>query len=249
MAARLSPAHGQSRGEIRLLRSPVWGALSSLSLRRRPVLCETAASSPPSPASAAASQTAAAQQPVAQAQEDDNPFEDGPLRYAPYIARAKMILLRSKMILANSARYVAYSSDVGESLRPVMSPMLVNLTYGIAGAYILGDTAYSGYKKHCDGHSSEVVAATCVHTAVFQIVASLALPAAIIHTAVHQTQHLLEKPRFAKNVTLVKYGPSGIGLAIIPFLPFMDPPLEYVIDAAFDRAWPAWRVGEKEHHH
>lgn len=228
------------------LPAAAFGALGSRSNLLR---CEDAAAPPtPAPPPAAAAAPLPAATPNASSQPED-PFKEGSLRYAPYIARVKLLLIKAKLAVAKGSRYVAYSSDVGESLRPVMSPMLVNVTYGIAGVYILGDTAYSGYRKHQAGHSSEVVAATCLHTAVFQTFASLALPAAIIHTAVHQTQHLLEKPRFAQNATLVKYGPCGVGLAIIPFLPFMDPPLEYVIDAVFDKAWPAWSVGEEPHGH
>lgn len=218
-------------------------------------MCEAAPASAPSAAPALAPASTPAPESVVppgsgpNAEVNEDIFKEGPLRYVPYIARAKMILLRAKMAVAQGARYVAYSSDVGESLRPVLSPAMVNLTYGIAGAYILGDTVYSGYRKHNAGHPSDVVYATVAHTAVFQIVASLALPAAIIHTAVHQTQHFVEKPRFAENLRLVKYGPSAVGLLIIPFLPFTDPPLEYVIDAAFDKLCPAWRVGEPAHHH
>lgn len=54
-------------------------------------------------------------------------LEETPFRYLPYLARAKRLLLSSQ-------RYIAYSSDVGESLRPVLKPWQVNLSYGIAGA-------------------------------------------------------------------------------------------------------------------
>lgn len=178
----------------------------------------------------------------------ESPFNEGPLRYAPYIARMKMLLIKTKLMVIKGSRYVAYSSDVGESLRPVMKPWMVNATYGIAGVYIVGDTVYSGYGKHQAGHSQEVVVATCAHTAVFQGLASLVLPAVIIHTVVHQTQHALEKPSFAKMPRVVKWGPSVVGLVLIPFLPLIDPPVEYVCDALFDKAWPAWRVGHVHHH-
>mmetsp|Transcript_14746 Transcript_14746/g.42226 ORF Transcript_14746/g.42226 Transcript_14746/m.42226 type:complete len:261 (-) Transcript_14746:8-790(-) len=181
--------------------------------------------------------------------EEENVLQSGPARYIPYIARTKMLLLRAKQAVVSGSRYVAYSSDVGESLRPVLKPWMVNLTYGIAGAYIVGDTALSGYLKYSAGHSSEVVAATVAHTATFQVGASLALPALIIHTAVHQAQNVLRRPTFSAMPRLAQYGPSGLGLAIIPLLPLLDPPVEAAIDAVFDRAWPAWRVGHHEHGH
>ena len=44
-------------------------------------------------------------------------------------------------------------------------------------AYVLADTALAGYRRQQQGASREQVAAACVHTATFQTVASLALPA------------------------------------------------------------------------
>eukprot|EP00434_Breviolum_minutum_P041125 symbB.v1.2.036580.t1/scaffold5197.1/size29901/3 len=161
-------------------------------------------------------------------------LEETAFRYLPYVARAKQMLL-------SSHRYVAYSSDVGESLRPVIKPWQVNLSYGIAGAYVLADTSLAGYRRYQQEGSREEVAAACAHTAVFQTVASLALPAVIIHTCVHQSQHLFDTPRFASMPRVGRYGPSAVGLAIIPFMPLLDPPCEHVIDALFDRVWPAWR--------
>eukprot|EP00438_Fugacium_kawagutii_P016502 Skav228925 [mRNA] locus=scaffold3800:119059:122378:+ [translate_table: standard] len=90
--------------------------------------------------------------------------------YIPYLARAKRLWL-------STHRYIAYSSDVGESLRPVIKPWKVNLSYGIAGAYVLADTGLAGYRKQQQNCPREEVAAACAHTLVFQTVASLALPA------------------------------------------------------------------------
>lgn len=44
------------------------------------------------------------------------------------------------------SRYLAYSSDVGESFRPIIPPHLVTATYVISWTYVLGDVAYEGYK-------------------------------------------------------------------------------------------------------
>ena len=45
-------------------------------------------------------------------------------------------------------RYVAYTSDIGESFRPVAHPGLVRTAYGISWLYIGGDVAYEGYKAY-----------------------------------------------------------------------------------------------------
>lgn len=201
-------------------------------LAPNPVFCQAPAAAPP-----------------AKGEGDD--MREGPLRYMAYAARMKLLILKAEIKIAviQGARYVAYSSDVGESLRPVVKPWMVNATYGIAGAYIIGDVAFAGYKTHSAGHSSEVVAATVAYTATFQSIASLALPAVIIHTVVHQAQHALDKPTFASMPRLVRFGPSAIGLALIPGMPLIDPPCERAIEFVFDKVWPAWREGHVPHEH
>ena len=47
---------------------------------------------------------------------------------------------------------------------------------------------------------------------------------------------------------VVKWGPSAIGLGLIPLMPLLDPPAEHVLETAFDAVWPVWRVGEPRHH-
>ncbi|CAK7271633.1 hypothetical protein SEPCBS119000_004705 [Sporothrix epigloea] len=63
------------------------------------------------------------------------------VRYAAYAARLRTILL-------SAHRYVAYTSDIGESFRPVAHPYLVRFAYGISWAYIVGDVGYEGYKAY-----------------------------------------------------------------------------------------------------
>lgn len=64
------------------------------------------------------------------------------LRYAAYATRIRTALLSAQ-------RYVAYTSDIGESFRPVANPTVVRAAYGISWAYILGDVAHEGYKAYC----------------------------------------------------------------------------------------------------
>ncbi|TPX14125.1 uncharacterized protein E0L32_000519 [Thyridium curvatum] len=69
------------------------------------------------------------------------PSTDSNVRYAAYASRLRTILL-------SAHRYVAYTSDIGESFRPVAHPYLVRGAYGISWAYILGDVSYEGYKAY-----------------------------------------------------------------------------------------------------
>ncbi|KAH7353220.1 mitochondrial 18 KDa protein-domain-containing protein [Plectosphaerella cucumerina] len=63
------------------------------------------------------------------------------VRYAAYATRIRTILL-------SAHRYVAYTSDIGESFRPVAHPNIVRTAYGISWLYILGDVSYEGYKAY-----------------------------------------------------------------------------------------------------
>ncbi|KAL4803968.1 mitochondrial 18 KDa protein-domain-containing protein [Aspergillus unguis] len=64
-----------------------------------------------------------------------------PYRYAAYATRLRTLLL-------SAHRYVAYTSDIGESFRPVAHPILVRSAYGISWAYLLGDVGHEGYKAY-----------------------------------------------------------------------------------------------------
>jgi mitochondrial fission process protein 1 len=66
---------------------------------------------------------------------------DTSVRYAAYAARARTILLAAH-------RYVAYTSDIGESFRPVAHPWFVRGAYTVSWLYIGGDVAYEGYKTY-----------------------------------------------------------------------------------------------------
>ena len=66
---------------------------------------------------------------------------DSNIRYAAYASRARTILISAQ-------RYVAYTSDIGESFRPVAHPWLVRGAYGISWAYLVGDVSHEGYKAY-----------------------------------------------------------------------------------------------------
>lgn len=51
--------------------------------------------------------------------------------------------------MLSAHRYVAYTSDIGESFRPIAHPYLVKGAYGISWLYLSGDVAHEGYKAYC----------------------------------------------------------------------------------------------------
>ena len=86
------------------------------------------------------------------------------VRYAAYANRLRTIML-------SAHRYVAYTSDIGESFRPIAHPILVRSAYTISWAYILGDVSHEGWKaykrnqrliapqgdEHLDGRQKETI--------------------------------------------------------------------------------------------
>ena len=66
---------------------------------------------------------------------------DSNVRYAAYASRLRTILLSAQ-------RYVAYTSDIGESFRPVAHPNAIRAAYGISWLYLGGDVCYEGYKAY-----------------------------------------------------------------------------------------------------
>ncbi|KAM7192963.1 mitochondrial fission process protein 1 [Naviculisporaceae sp. PSN 640] len=203
------------------------------------------------------------------------PSTESNVRYAGYAARARTILL-------SAHRYVAYTSDIGESFRPVAHPWLVRGAYGVSWAYILGDVSYEGYKSYWQnqrvlnphvelspraqkvlgidktdatlnsGSSKPMLAEETVVTkgtvppledyrtvmlqrGIFQSIASMGLPAFTIHSVVRYSGRAMKD---VKNKTIRTWGPIGLGLAVVPFLPTLfDKPVENAVEWTFHKAF------------
>lgn len=149
---------------------------------------------------------------------------------------------------ARAFRYLAFTSDVGEAVRPVAAKAVVTATYGVAAAYCIADVAWETHKVSKSGKNEKGHPCTpiqmFVERSTFQLVASLAGPALIIHTAVDMAKHAARKMnRFQK------WGPSIFGLAIIPLLPmYLDEPAEHAIEYMFARYGP-WAAPDKKKSH
>ncbi|KAF2877272.1 mitochondrial 18 KDa protein-domain-containing protein [Massariosphaeria phaeospora] len=214
---------------------------------------------------------------------------DTSIRYAAYASRIRTIML-------SAHRYVAYTSDIGESFRPIAHPWLVRSAYGISWLYLTGDVANEGYKAyvrnqktlHPELYTEDAVATTSSQStgvaatlknltakaagaagldtvsgsavpavqmlpghvpaiedyravmaqrAVFQGVASMGLPAFMIHSIVRYSGRALKD---AKNKTVRTWGPIGLGLAAVPFLPYIfDEPVEHATEWLFHAGFKA----------
>ncbi|CAD6585230.1 MAG: hypothetical protein CYPHOPRED_002999 [Cyphobasidiales sp. Tagirdzhanova-0007] len=159
-------------------------------------------------------------------------------------ARYLALLGRIRPVLLPATRYLAYTSDIGEAFRPVVNRRLVSTAYGVSIAYVVGDIGYEGYKASLDrkdrlqaggphgmGPSTEI-GLRIARRAVFQGFASLVLPAVTIHAAVRYSAPIFLR---SQNTRVKGWGPTAVGLAIVPLLPIMyDHPVEYITDKAFD---------------
>ncbi|KAG5980608.1 hypothetical protein E4U55_003833 [Claviceps digitariae] len=191
------------------------------------------------------------------------PTTDTKLRYAAYATRIRTILL-------SAHRYVAYTSDIGESFRPVAHPKLVRAAYGISWLYIIGDVSHEGYRAYWHNqrilnpqlrltsrqekitglsavHSSDLAPGVVspledwrtvmVQRGLFQSLASMGLPAFTIHSIVRYSGQALKT---VKNPAIRTWGPIGLGLSVVPFLPrLFDEPVENAVEWAFHKGFEA----------
>jgi mitochondrial fission process protein 1 len=188
---------------------------------------------------------------------------DSGVRYAAYARNLRTILM-------SAHRYVAYTSDIGESFRPVAHPIAVRAAYGISWLYIGGDVAHEGWKAYQRNqavlHSAlqqqlnvpassstttpnpgnavvpagkvapiDHYATVMAQRAVFQSLASMGLPAFTIHSIVKYSGRAMKD---VKNTRIRTWGPIGLGLAAVPFLPYIfDKPVEEATEWAFHKAF------------
>ncbi len=179
----------------------------------------------------------------------------------------------------------------GEAFRPVVRPLWVTASYGISWAYCIGDVAFESKKAHDQGVRGVELARFGTERAVFQAIASMAIPGSWLLTlcshcidfcccfmwcnctltsrgaqtlgcginaartfvrlwlvaaafTIHSTVNVFKKIT-AKAGRFQRFGPTAAGLAVIPFLPIVDAPVEHAVEWAFGKVWPS----SKQHAH
>jgi len=146
---------------------------------------------------------------------EDVKTTDTAFRYTGYTAVASSRI-------AAALRYTAYTSDVGESFRPIIPPKLVTFTYALSWAYVIVDVAIEGIKSYRRKLPRNEILGVVTERSIFQSLASMIFPAMIIHTQVKIFQKILKRVGLFQ-----KWGPTVAGLAIVPFLPYvLDHPVE-----------------------
>jgi mitochondrial fission process protein 1 len=189
--------------------------------------------SAPTPAQTA-KPTVAAADPKSEGHGEEASTAETMFRYLGYGGRLKTVAL-------SASRYLAFTSDLGEAFRPIINPRLVTASYGISWLYCATDVALYGYKDWAAGASGSHISRTVTERSIFQSVASMGLPALTIHTTVRVFASV-----FKKLGRYQKWGPTAMGLAVVPFLPVFDHPVEHSLDWLFTRYWPL-EGGEAAH--
>lgn len=183
--------------------------------------------------------------------------QESELRYAAYANRLRTILRASH-------RYVAYTSDIGESFRPVAHPILVSVGYAVSWAYILGDVLFHSWvtKMKSEGRYTPGLMPWLSNIPAPGTGAILLFPVgtstvdtdwrwAGLKRGIFQSLASMGLPAFtihsavryssllfknSKIKPLKTYGPVAIGLGIVPVLPYVfDEPVEHAVDYIFEK--------------
>lgn len=130
----------------------------------------------------------------------------------------------------------------------MIATRIVNASYGLSIGYCFTDVAWEAYKLHNRGYVTETkqpmtLTQCVVERSTFQLIASLIVPAVLIHTTVDIGKHL-----FKRIGRFQRFGPSILGLSMIPFLPlYLDHPVESGIEYVFERYGPWAHHSDKSH--
>jgi fission process protein 1 len=135
---------------------------------------------------------------------------------------------------------IKYILDFGEAFRPIVNARIVTGTYLIAIGYCVADVGWEAYKLRKRGYvhekTNEKMSMTqlVIERSVFQAIASVIVPFLVIHTTVDVGKKVCKRiGRFQK------WGPTIVGLSIIPFLPLcLDHPVEAGLEYAFENYGP-----------
>jgi fission process protein 1 len=135
-------------------------------------------------------------------------------------------------------RYLGYANELGEAFRAFIPRSVVVATYVVATGYALGDAAdkgYNAYKKKDDVNRSWNVADKTSDTLIWQLLASVTVPAYIINRTVHASGLILNRfvrpDSHIRGRGIFKLVPTLVGLATIPILPHvLDPAIDKTMD-------------------
>ena len=140
--------------------------------------------------------------------------------------------------VVRKARLLSYSSELGESVRPIATnKWIVNGLYGISFGYVGVDITistveeYQKSKNRPDQNKRAMI--KCIDQSSFHSMASLLFPSIAIHSVVKYTDKGLNLAvaRGLKLPGFARFLPSILGIASIPFIIH---PLDELADLVMD---------------
>ena len=145
-------------------------------------------------------------------------------------------------------RLTAFTSEVGESFRPLVASWQVSATYAVSWAYVSIDIILRTLDEYALRGRTWRVMRTLLFFSIFHTVATMLIPAIIIHEAVHRADQLLHAAarRVAATASAhatqgalsrLWWAPSLVGLSLIPLMPLFDEPIEHLLEDVFARVW------------
>eukprot|EP01129_Flabellula_baltica_P001937 TRINITY_DN11829_c0_g1_i1.p1 TRINITY_DN11829_c0_g1~~TRINITY_DN11829_c0_g1_i1.p1 ORF type:complete len:192 (+),score=11.86 TRINITY_DN11829_c0_g1_i1:350-925(+) len=162
---------------------------------------------------------------------------------SPYLIGAARALPRMLV----KQRAVAYTSEIGEAGRSVFKPWMVKTAYALSFAYVLADTGLKMSEEYEIEKDTKRTVLTGAYMMVFHGLASLYLPAVMIHSIVKYSKLMLLKWKWSASRPPVRgWVPSLIGLASIPLI---VAPIDYGVEYALEKSLYPLFFGEEPHHH
>jgi fission process protein 1 len=167
-------------------------------------------------------------------------------------------------------RLCGYANELGESFRPFLPVSVVRASYGVAIIYGLGDVIDKGWKaneenqiaKQSNQPAKRSVINEAVDCAIWQGLASVAIPGFTINRVVRLCQVIVENPSISKKLSpskflihigssfgsqdkaAIRWSPTFIGLATIPFI---VKPIDHSVHFLMDKTIRKWSgIAKKE---
>eukprot|EP00043_Microstomoeca_roanoka_P015062 m.150068 g.150068 ORF g.150068 m.150068 type:complete len:196 (+) comp16167_c7_seq2:31-618(+) len=134
------------------------------------------------------------------------------------------------------ARYLGYTNELGEAFKLYIQRRTYLASYGLAIAYALGDAVHKGNQRyeyanhvHIPQEPKIAAAGAVLDTAIWQGLASVALPGLVINRVVATTRFFSLKSSLPPRVATLL--PTIAGLSAIPFI---IKPIDKLVDRFMD---------------
>lgn len=180
-------------------------------------------------------------------QHDDT--EHGPWWERPFgYARSAFPALRSLVYAAKGslkvARPLAYSSEVGESTKPVISKGLYRTLWGLSIGYVGFDTASHMHDlSEQQGCTNQLMVKSAADNLIWHTGASLVAPALAIKGVVTVAKKTIKAAITKPNPRLIQICPPLLGLVSIPLIVH---PIDHFADWIMDNGLRPYLYNEEE---